>query len=337
VRWAEPERLLLLWILPLVLGILIWAARRRRKLESELGDAEVLRLLTGDPGRGARLLRGGLLVAALALAAIGLARPQSGFRLVTTTSAGADVVFVLDLSHSMEARDTPPDRLGIARREIQTMLETLEGSSMGLVVFAGEARLVSPLSTDREGLASMIESVRPDDAGRPGSDIAAGLALAARFIHRPGDRPRAVVLVSDGESLSGDPPAGAAEVRRAGARLFVLGVGGTAGAPIPLVDSTGAVLGERRDPAGQPVRTKLDETLLRELARRGEGRYEHADGSGRAGVRIADAIRSQGNTEVRGRSIRAYDERYPWFAAAAGILLLAERAVPRRRRDDATP
>jgi hypothetical protein len=96
------------------------------------------------------------------------------------------------------------------------MLETLEGSSMGLVVFAGEARLVSPLSTDREGLASMIESVRPDDAGRPGSDIAAGLALAARFIHRPGDRPRAVVLVSDGESLSGDPPAGAAEVRRAG-------------------------------------------------------------------------------------------------------------------------
>jgi hypothetical protein len=71
VRWAEPERLLLLWILPLVLGILIWAARRRRKLESELGDSDVLRSLTGDPGRGARLLRGGLLVAALALAAIG--------------------------------------------------------------------------------------------------------------------------------------------------------------------------------------------------------------------------------------------------------------------------
>jgi hypothetical protein len=80
------------------------------------------------------------------------------------------------------------------------------------------------------------------------------------------------------------------------------------------------------------VRTKLDEKLLRDLARSGGGRYERADGSGRAAVRVADAIRSRGNTEVRGRSIRAYDERYPWFAAAAGLLLLAERVVPRRRK-----
>jgi Ca-activated chloride channel family protein len=200
------------------------------------------------------------------------------------------------------------------------------------VAFAGEGRLISPLSTDREGLASLVESTRPGDVGRPGSDIGDGLALAARFLKRPGDRPRAVVLVSDGENLSGDPRAGAAAVRRAGARLFVLGVGGTAGASIPIVDSTGAVLGEKRDPAGEPVRTRLDEGLLRDLARRGGGRYERADGSGRAAIRVADAIRSRGDTEVRGRSIRAYDERYPWFAAAAGLLLLAERAVPRRRR-----
>lgn len=203
---------------------------------------------------------------------------------------------------------------------------------MGLVVFAGEGHLVSPLSTDKDGLASIVESITPGDAGTPGSNLGGGLSLAARFIRRPGDRPRAVVLVSDGENLAGDPAASAAEVRRTGARLFVLGIGGTEGAPIPIVDSTGAVLGEKRDPAGQPVRTKLDERVLRDLARRGEGRYERADGSGRAAIRVADAIRSRGNTEVRGRSIRAYDERYPWFAAAAGILLLVERVVPRRRR-----
>jgi Ca-activated chloride channel family protein len=332
VRWAEPERLLLLWLLPVVLGLLIWAARRRARLEADLGEPSALRELTGDPGRGPRLFRGALLLLALAVAGVGLARPQSGFRLVTTTTSGADVVFVLDLSYSMGARDVAPDRLGAARREIRTMLDILEGSPMGLVVFAGEGKLISPLSTDREGLASLVESVRPEDAGRPGSDIEDGLALAARFIRRPGERPRAVVLVSDGENLTGDPRMGAQEVRRAGARLFVLGMGGTEGAAIPIVDSTGAVLGEKRDPAGEPVRTKLDETLLRDLARRGGGRYERADGSGRAAVRAADAIRSGGNTEVRGRSIRAYDERYPWFAAAAGLLLLAERVVPRRRK-----
>ena len=168
--------------------------------------------------------------------------------------------------------------------------------------------------------------------GRPGSDIGHALALAVRFIRRPGERARAIVLVSDGENLSGDPRPAAVEARRAGVRLFTLGVGGTQGAAIPVVDSTGAVLGERRDPAGEPVRTKLDESLLRELARRGGGRYERADGSGRAAIRVANAIRSRGETEVRGQSIRAYDERYPWFAAVAGVLLLVERAVPRRRR-----
>ena len=332
MRWAEPERLLLLWILPLLLALLVWAARRRRKLEAELGDPAKLRERTMDSGRGPKLLRGALLLLAIAVAAVGLARPQSGFRLVNTTSAGADVVFVLDLSLSMAARDVAPDRLGAARREIQTMIDVLEGSPMGLVAFAGDARLISPLSTDKDGLVSLVETVRAEDVGRPGSDLGEGLALAARFIRRPGDRPRAVVLLSDGENLSGDPTGGATEVRRTGARLFVLGIGRTEGAAIPLVDSTGAILGEKRDPAGEPVRTKLDETLLRDVARRGGGRYERADGSGRAAVRAADAIRSRGDTEVRGRSIRAYDERYPWFAAVAGLLLLAERAVPRRRR-----
>jgi Ca-activated chloride channel homolog len=332
VRWADPERLLLLWLLPVFLGLLVWAVRRRRRLESELGDPAKLRELTEHPGKRWKVFRGALLILAIGLAAAGLARPQSGFRLVTTASAGADVVFVLDVSHSMDARDVAPDRLTAARREIQTMLESLEGSAMGLVVFAGEGRLVSPLSTDREGLASLVETARASDVGRPGSDLGDALALAVRFIRRPGERARAIVLVSDGENLSGDPRPAAVEARRAGVRLFTLGVGGTQGAAIPVVDSTGAVLGERRDPAGEPVRTKLDESLLRELARRGGGRYERADGSGRAAIRVADAIRSRGETEVRGQSIRAYDERYPWFAAAAGLLLLVERAVPRRRR-----
>jgi Ca-activated chloride channel family protein len=120
-------------------------------------------------------------------------------------------------------------------------------------------------------------------------------------------------------------------VRKAGARLFTIGIGTPEGGAIPIVDSTGAVRGHRRTPQGDPVRTRLDEALLRDLARRGGGRYERADGGGRAALRLADAIRSAGGEEVRGQSIRAYDERFPWLAAAAGILLLVERVIPRRR------
>jgi len=332
MRWAEPERLNLLWLAPVLLLLAAWAAGQRARLESTLGNPAVLRQLTGETGGIARAVRMALLLLAFLFAVAGLARPLAGFRLVTTAARGADVVVALDLSHSMEARDVRPDRLRAAAREVTTLLESLEGSSMGLVAFAGEARVVSPLSTDLDGLVSMVETARTTDLAPQGSDIGAGLSLAARLLRRPGQRPRAVVVVSDGENLSGNPEAGIGAARQAGARLFAIGVGTPQGDLIPIVDSTGAVVGQRREPDGKPVVTRLNEELLRQLARRGGGRYERGDGSGGAALRLADAIRSGGGEEVRGRSIRAYDERFPWFATAAGLFLLAERTVPRRRR-----
>jgi Ca-activated chloride channel family protein len=332
MRWAEPERLVYLWLVLLAVAALLFAARRRRKLEGALGDQATLRALTGEAGPASRWVRGGLLALAAALAMTGLARPLAGFRLVTPASRGADVVVAFDLSHSMEARDVRPDRLGASQREIEALLKALEGSSLGLVEFAGGADVLSPLSTDVDGLSSMVETAQTGDVEVPGSNLADALDLSGRLLHRPGDRPRAIVLVTDGENLQGDPSAGLEAVRKAGARLFTLGLGTTGGATIPIADSTGAMRGSRRGPDGNPVVTHLDENLLRDLARRGGGRYEHGDGSGRAALRLADAIRSAGGQEVRGQSIRAYDERFPWFAAAAGLLLLCERAVPRRRK-----
>ena len=332
MRWAEPDRLHLLWLLVPLLLSLLWAARRRRRLEQSLGDPDALRRLTGDVGPGLRRLRGALLLAAAAAAILAFARPQVGFRLVTTASRGADLVIALDLSRSMAARDTRPDRLRAAQREAAALVEALEGSATGFVVFAGEARVVSPLTTDQEGLLSMIQTARAGDVERPGSDLAAGLELSARLLRRPGERPRAIVLLSDGEQLQGDASASIRAIREAGARLHAIGIGTAAGAPIPIVDSLGVLRGEKRGPDGLPVRTRLDERALREVARRGGGRYERGDGTGRAALRIADAVRSSGGEEVRGRTIRAYEERFPWLAALAGLLLLAERSVPRRRR-----
>jgi len=277
-------------------------------------------------------LRIAFALAALALATFGIMRPQAGFRLVTTTSRGVDLVMALDLSRSMDARDTRPDRLGAAKREALSLLDALEGSQIGLVAFAGRAQVIAPLSTDREGLASLIETATTRDMDNPGTDLGAALSLSGRLLHRPGERPRAVAVFTDGENLEGDPVGALERVKGAGARLYTVGVGTPEGGTIPVVDTTGAVRGVKRDAQGGVVQTKLDEGALRELARRGGGLYERGDGTGRAALRLVDPIRSEGSYESRGRSIRAYDERFPWFAAAAGVLLIAERLVPRRRR-----
>jgi Ca-activated chloride channel family protein len=332
MRWAEPELLALLWLVPILFAAAWVAERRRASLERLLGDPGPLRARSGVTGAGTRWTRHLLVLAAAAAAVVGLARPQAGHRLVSTTSRGVDLVVALDLSRSMDARDVRPDRLRAAKREVASLVAGLEGSAIGLVGFAGEARVLSPLSTDLEGLQSLAEAAGAGDIDIGGSDLGEALRLAVRLLRRPGERPRGIVLVSDGENLRGDPRSALAAARQAGALVFTLGVGTPAGATIPIVDSTGTVTGQKMDPEGGAVRTRLDEPLLRELARRGGGRYERADGTGRAALRMADAVRSEGGVEARGQTVRAYDERFPWLAAAAGLFLVAERLVPRRRR-----
>jgi len=332
LRWADPELLRLLWFLPVAVlgGWLI--ERRRAALERALGEPSALRKRSGAAGAAARWGRRFLVIAALALAIVALARPQAGFRSVTTTSRGIDLVVALDLSRSMDARDVRPDRLRAAKREAASLVTALEGSSIGLVGFAGEAQVLSPLSTDLDGLVSLIESSGAGDVGFSGSDLQKAIEKAARLLKRPGDRPKAIVIVSDGENLSGDPRSALAAVRATGARVFTIGVGSSQGAPIPILDDQGRITAQKRDPSGHIVITRLDESLLRDVARRGGGQYEHADATGRVALRIADAVRSDGGTETRGQTVRAYDERFGWFAAAAGLFLVAERVVPRRRK-----
>src|SRR2546425_6194733 len=241
MRWSSPQLVHLLWTV-LVIALLVWVAeRKRRRTEQSLGDPQTLRTLSGEPGSRSRRWRIALLLAALTLVVLGLMRPQAGFRLVTTTTRGVDAVIALDLSHSMDARDLRPDRLSAAKREALSLLEALEGSQIGVVGFAGSAKIVSPLSTDREGLASIVQTATTRDLDRPGTDLGAALSLAARLLSRPGERPRAIVVVTDGENLEGDPRRALQSVKRAGARLYAIGLGTLEGTTIPVVDTTGAV------------------------------------------------------------------------------------------------
>jgi Ca-activated chloride channel family protein len=334
VRWASPELLPLLWALVPLLLLLLGAERARRAAERALGDVEAIRRRWDAPATALPRIRSLLLLLATAAAIVAMARPQAGLRLVSTTSIGPDVVIALDLSESMRARDARPDRMVAARRELSALLSSLEGSSIGLVGFAGSAHVLSPLTTDLEGLRDRIEGATPEEVATPGSDIGAAVALAGQLLRRPGERPRAVVLVTDGEQLEGEIERGLPTIRAAGASLVVLGLGTEGGSAIPIIDSTGTLLGWKRDASGREVRTRLDAAALRKLARDAGGQYEWADGSGRAGRRAAAFARGHERGELgrwSNRSLRAYDERFHWLAALAAFLLAAEMAVPRRR------
>jgi Ca-activated chloride channel family protein len=219
MRWSSPDLIHLLWGV-LVLALLALVAERgRRRTERALGHPVSLRSLSGEAGPRARFWRTLLTLLAATVAALGLMRPQAGYRLVTTTSQGVDAVIALDLSRSMDARDVRPDRLTAAKREALALLGALEGSQIGLVEFAGSARIVSPLSTDREGLESIIETATTRDLDRPGTDLGAAIEHATRLLNRPGDSPRVIVLLSEGEDLTDNPRRTLVMAKRARAKL----------------------------------------------------------------------------------------------------------------------
>jgi Ca-activated chloride channel homolog len=333
VTFPEPRWLLALAIVPVLLLLEVAAARRaRRGLARLIGERpdSVLRaqVLAGSRRAGALLRLG----AATALI-VGAAGPEWGREVVRRASSGSDVVLVLDASASMDARDVAPSRLEEARREALAALDRLEGSRVGVVAFAGDASRLCPLTLDRSAARLTLESLSSASVSSPGTDLGRALRLAARVIP-PGRRDeQAIVLWTDGEDLERGARAALDEIAASGVRIFAVGVGTPAGGEVPVLDDQGRAVDVKREPGGGPVVSRLDESLLRTVARRTRGGYFAASRPGGELPRLLAALgalaRSARGTRLSERPVA----RFRWFAAIAILLLTLDQLRARRRRE----
>ncbi|HVP14295.1 MAG TPA: VWA domain-containing protein [Terriglobales bacterium] len=329
---ADPRWLWGLAALPLLLLLEILAARRaRRGLARLLGERpdSVLRaqILAGSRLRGA-LLRLGAFAALL----VGAAGPQWGRELVRRASTGSDVVLVMDVSASMDTRDVAPSRLDEARREALAVLERLEGSRVAVVAFAGDAVRLCPLTFDRSAARLTLESLSSSSVSTPGTDLGRALRVAAKVLP-PGRREeQAVVLWTDGEDLEGGAREAVDGLVGAGVRVFAVGVGTPTGGEVPVLDEQGRAVDVKREPTGGPVVSRLDEGLLRSLARRTHGGFFSA---AQPGGEIPRLLASLGGLTRSSHGIRLMEQPVPRFRllASLAILLLAmDRLRAHRRR-----
>ena len=314
----------------LYVGLLWHAARmRRRQLDAfvEATTAEGL-LKTHSPVR--RRMKELLVGAALLLSGLALARPQWGLTEDTTQRRGEDVVFVLDLSKSMLARDVQPSRLARAKLAILDYLHRQQGGRVGLVVFAGSAFLRCPLTLDYAAFEESVTEASPEDLYVPGSDLARGIISAKNAFEKGAER-RVIVLLTDGEDLEKTGIKAAQEFARDGVIVFALGVGTPAGSMVQIPQQNGQ-LGPLLDAQGQPVVSRLDEDTLRGIAEATGGSYRRLENIGHAMTDVARALRS---TDVQAAGIalrRRGIDRYAWPLAVAILLLVAESFLSTRRR-----
>lgn len=335
MRFVHPELLWLLLSLPLMAVGNWWIAmRRQRALFEFAGGREHLERFARQVNVHLRVAKLILVYLALAMAIVAASRPQWGNRLEAIERAGVDVVVVLDNSLSMAAEDIAPSRLGQAGHEIDSLLKSIEGNRVALITFAGQASLVCPLTLDHAALRLFLETLEPESVQIPGTALAEALRLAIRAFGSEAatDRSRALVLFSDGEDHEGGLEDVIPELTSAGITVYAVGCGTARGAPIPLEGPGGMRAGYKKDRDSKVVTTRLDETVLEQLALESGGRYYRATP---AETEVQDIVGSLTAMDAKefGAVLRTrYEERYQIPLSIALIALLAESLLGDRRK-----
>jgi Ca-activated chloride channel family protein len=331
MRFAHTAVLWLLLALPLLALFLARGQRRgERALERALGPRMAARL-AGPRAPHAADLRALLVLLALGCLILGAARPQRGAQYVAAKRTGGDVVIALDVSSSMLAEDLKPNRLQRARHEVATILDRLQGDRVGLVAFAGAAFVQCPLTLDYSAARMFLDFMGPDLIAEPGTDLGEALRVSTRAFGEEGEGYRALVLITDGEDHAGEVEAAAQAARKAGVRVYAVGIGGGGGEPIPERDADGKVIGFKQDREGRVVMSRLHEETLRQIAETTGGVYVAA-GNTLGLDRILDEIDRLEKRELAGGIRVLYEERYRYFVWPALLMLLLEAWVPLRRR-----
>jgi Ca-activated chloride channel homolog len=327
--FAWPAALPVLLLAPLVALALVVIDRRRWRRLLELAGPRALSL-SPDLSLAARRWRNALLAAGLLLALVAVLQPQWGAAEASSGERGIDVVVCLDVSRSMLAADMPPSRLERAKREVRALADRARGDRLGLVVFAGEPRLVVPLTEDVATFLELLGEVDPQSVERGGTDL--GAALEAALEALPADHPEseAIVLVTDGEDLAGGGRRAAEACRARGVAVHAVGMGSSMGSKIPVEGGSQFL----RDRDGRDVLSAMDSTSLRAIAAAAGGEFVDASASPQPLVLLHDRrLRAMPRRPRGGDDRRETPNRFQWpLAAAVGLWLLEACLGDRRPR-----
>ncbi|MFN0150703.1 MAG: VWA domain-containing protein [bacterium] len=329
---GNPNAVVLLALLPVMVAMLVYAARRRRKALAEIGDAPLLKRIAHSFAPERRRLKFMLYLLGLLLVLVAILRPQFGAKEVLVQRRGIDVVFAIDTSLSMLARDLSPSRFQRAKQEISRVLDHLGGDRVALIAFAGNAYVQCPFTLDYGAVRLFLEDLAVGSAPRVGTNIESAIRRSLELFASEEKKFKALVIFTDGEQLSGDAIKAAREASEQGLRVFTVGVGTPGGEVIPVEDPSGRRLGVKRSESGDVVVTRLDEESLIAIARATGGRYIPLGAPGDPGAELVEQIESFEKKELSSRTSVQYEERHPWFSLAALFILAGELALPMGRR-----
>ena len=321
-RFEDPLYLYLLAVIPLLVVIRFLTVYQQKKRLCRFGDPDLVRQLAPDVSRFRPAVKFWLLLSALALIIVMIARPQFGTKISHEKRTGIETIICMDISNSMLAEDVTPSRLDRAKMMVENMVDNFTNDKIGLIVFAGDAFVQLPITSDYVSAKMFLSTIDPSMMATQGTDIAKAIIMASHSFTQQEGVGKAIIVITDGEDHEGGAMEAAKEAKDKGMRVYVLGVGSPKGAPIPLGD--GDYL---KDNTGQTVMTGLNEEMCRQLAQAGDGAYIHVENNSRAQEQLDEELDKLSKKEISSTIYSDFDEQFQAVAILVLLLIIIEVCI----------
>jgi Ca-activated chloride channel family protein len=335
MQFANTEYLMYAWWIPFALIVLWFYIKWRQRKLSALADQKLKDTVL--PGHQNRFyfISGLLILGASAMVVLGLANLVSGAKPVKGKKMGLEIAIVLDVSKSMDAQDLKPSRLARSTQFISDLSTRLGGNKIGLVVFAGNAYVQMPLTSDAPAMKLFLSNTSTNMIAEQGTAIGEAIETATQMLFpngktaNNGHASKVILLISDGENHDEIAIKAAKSAAKSGVRIYTAGVGSSAGAPVPVYER-GALQGYLRDDNGETVISKLDAPALKEIATAGHGSFYMLNEQNDLTEGIVKELSSLSKGEQDFEIFDLNETRFQWFAGAALFLLLLEAILKLR-------
>ncbi len=308
----------------LFFGLLQWKKKTTRKI----GDESLVKQLTLNFSSGLFALKFIIVLLAFALGVVAVMNPRKPGASEAINRKGIDIAIALDVSKSMLAADLAPNRLERAKQFITRLMNEMPDDRIALVLFAGKAYLQMPMTVDHGAARLFVTTATPDAVPQQGTVISDALERSAGAFNIADKKFKTVILISDGEDHDEDAVATAKKLSEQGVMINTVGIGSPEGGTI-MDPATGDV---KKDNTGNPVISKLNEEVLKEIAQSTNGIYIRLEGSEAAVTALTGKLSTIDPTAYTDLSQMNFKTYYMWLAAAMLVLLLAENFIPERKK-----
>ncbi len=316
--------------IPLFVLVFLWMLKSRKKAIETFGNFDIVQQLIVDFSNGRNIMKFVLLCLSFMFVVFAVVNMKIGSKLDKTKRKGVDIIIALDVSNSMLAQDIKPSRLERAQMAIEKLIDKFDEDQIGIIVFAGKAQVLLPITTDYATAKSLTVNANPEMISAQGTSIGAAIDLAASSFDKNSKNKKSIILITDGENHEDEALPAVQNAVKQGLIVHTIGMGSEYGGPIP-VGMKGGSQEYKKDKDGNTIVTKLDENQLKQLAAAGRGTYVRASTNDAGLNTIFKEINGLEKKEYEAKVYSEYTNTYPYCIGIALFLLILEFFIFERK------